>query len=253
MRWLTPKDWMRSTTSYTYRAGRRARDIAEKTRMNLGRKLGDVKLSRVTFRATSKNPNASTVTEPPSALTSREISTVKSQEDGVSQKTPDTKQPAPTISLKGLLAAQRITRELKNRATLRRKARVRTLHRRPVTIINEQISDTQANPKQRFPHEQAKELIGEFLETKLRDMTYDPGACAHLTQDLCEDIKRMVRRLAPPRYKLICSMAIGSKSREDVIVTSQCLWDSHSDNVTSCSYENRTLFCVVLVYTVYFE
>ncbi|XP_063283324.1 dynein light chain Tctex-type protein 2B-like [Pelobates fuscus] len=221
--------------------------------MNLSKKLGDMKLSKVTFQATTKDRDATRAKESPGSLASRGIPVVKSQQDDKTQKTANTKQSQPPISLKGLLTAQRITRELKNRAALRRKTRARTQHRRSVVIINEQAPDTSANPSQKFPHTQAKELIDEFLDTKLRDVIYDPDSCAHLTKDLCEDIKRMVRRLTPPRYKLICNMAIGSKSQEDVIVTSQCLWDSHSDNVTSCSYENRTLFCVVLVYTVYFE
>ncbi|CAI9621349.1 unnamed protein product, partial [Staurois parvus] len=109
------------------------------------------------------------------------------------------------------------------------------------------------NPPQRFPYAQVKELIQEFLTARLRNVTYDPEKSGDLTKNLCEDIKKMVRRYTPPRYKLICNMAIGSKNREDILMTSQCLWDSYSDNVTSCSYENSTMFCVVTVYAVYFE
>ncbi|KAM8930172.1 dynein light chain Tctex-type protein 2B-like [Pelodytes ibericus] len=221
--------------------------------MNYKSKLGDVRLSRVTFRAAVRDHDIKTAKESSGSMMHRGIQTVKSLQDEGSPKIQDTKQAVPSISLKGLLTAQRITRELKNRAALRRKTRAWTQHRRSVAIINEQVPSNSANPKQKFPYAQAKELINEFLATKLQEVTYDPGTCAHLTKDLCDDIKRMVHRLTPPRYKLICNMAIGSKHREDVMVTSQCLWDSHSDNVTSCSYENPTLFCVVLVYAVYFE
>ncbi|XP_053326299.1 dynein light chain Tctex-type protein 2B-like [Spea bombifrons] len=210
--------------------------------MDHSRKLGDVKLSQVTFRATIRDRD-----------TAKAKDSAGTKGMPVKPQQSDTKQPTSSISLKGLLTAQRITRELKNRAALRRKTRVRAQQRKAVTIINEQVPASSANPKQKFPYAQAKELIDEFLASRLRDVTYDPDTCASLTKDLCEEAKRIVRRLTPPRYKLICNMAIGSKHREDVTVTSQCLWDSHSDNVTSCSYENRTLFCVVLVYAVYFE
>ncbi|KAM4722918.1 uncharacterized protein WCC33_009103 [Rhinophrynus dorsalis] len=221
--------------------------------MNESRKLGEVKLSRVTFRATNRQHDSKTQKESTGSLPSRGIPSLKAQQAEGPQKTTETKQSIPSISLKGLLAAQRITRELKNRAALRRKSRVRTQHSKPITIINEQVPVSSANPKHKFPYAQVKELIGEFLVTKLRNESYDPATCANLTKDLCEDIKRMVRKVTPPRYKLICNMAIGSKHREDVMVTSQCLWDSYSDNVISCTYENHTLFCVVLVYAVYFE
>uniref|UniRef100_A0A6I8RM07 Tctex1 domain-containing protein 1 n=1 Tax=Xenopus tropicalis TaxID=8364 RepID=A0A6I8RM07_XENTR len=228
--------------------------------MNVHKKLGEIKLSRVTFRASSR-PQKDNVTQKevstlPSLvcpLAPRAVATLKPQQGEGAQKAADTRESASPISLKGLLAAQRITRELKNRAALRRKTRVRTQNCSPITIINEQTPANSANPAHRFPNAHVKELIEEFLATKLKNESYDPSTCAALTKDLCEDIKKIVRRVTPPRYKLICSMAIGSKDREDIMVTSQCLWDSYSDNVTSCSYQNRTLFCVVLVYAVYFE
>nr|DBA17960.1 TPA: hypothetical protein GDO54_016263 [Pyxicephalus adspersus] len=221
--------------------------------MNQSKKLAAVKLSRVTFRATSRDIDPATVKEPAGPQTSKGISNVKlSQNDG-STKPKDVKKPGPSISLRGLLAAQRITLELKNRAALRRKSRSRTPNRKPVTIINEQVPAGSANPPQRFPYAQVKELIQEFLMTRLRNVTYNPDTSGDLTKNLCEDIKKMVRRYTPPRYKLICNMAIGSKNQEDILMASQCLWDSYSDNITSCSYENSTMFCVVTVYAVYFE
>ncbi|XP_063795704.1 dynein light chain Tctex-type protein 2B-like [Pseudophryne corroboree] len=217
------------------------------------KRLGAVKLSRVTFRATNRDNNPATLKEPAAPLAPRGTSNVNPPPNEGSSTITEIKKPLPSISMKGLLAAQRITLQLKNRAVLRRKARARTPNRKPITIINEQVPAASANPVQRFPYSQAKELIQEFLTAKLRNVTYDPSTSADLTKNLCEDIKKMVRRVTPPRYKLICNMAIGSKNREDILMTSQCLWDSYSDNVTSCSYQNATMFCVVSVYAVYFE
>ncbi|XP_077309408.1 dynein light chain Tctex-type 5-B-like [Lithobates pipiens] len=219
----------------------------------MNKKLGAVKLSKVSFRATNRAVDPATVKEPADPQPSKGISNVKSPQSDGSTKPKDVKKQAPTISLRGLLAAQHFTMTLKNRAALRRKSRSRTPNRKPVTIINEQVPAGSANPPQRFPYAQVKELIQEFLTARLRYVTYDPDKSGDLTKNLCEDIKKMVRRYTPPRYKLICNMAIGSKNREDILMTSQCLWDSYSDNVTSCSYENSTMFCVVTVYAVYFE
>ncbi|KAG8436870.1 hypothetical protein GDO86_007816 [Hymenochirus boettgeri] len=222
--------------------------------MNDLKKLGDIKLSRVTFRASSSK-QSDTVTQKDSTgyLTPRAVPSLKPPSGDGAQKTTDGRHSASSFSLKGLLAAQRLTRELKNRAALRRKSRGRMQHSNPITIIREQVHVNSANPACKFPNGQVKELISEFLATKLKNVSYNPSICSILTKDLCEDIKRLVRRVTPPRYKLICSMAIGSKDQEDITVTSQCLWDSYSDNVTTCNYENRTMFCVALVYAVYFE
>lgn len=219
----------------------------------MNKKLGAVKLSKVTFRATNRDVIPATVKEQADPQPSKGISNVKSSQNDGSTKPKDVKKQASTISLRGLLAAQHFTMTLKNRAALRRKSRSRTPNRKPVTIINEQVPASSANPPQRFPYAQVKELIQEFLTARLRHVTYDPDKSGDLTKNLCEDIKKMVRRYTPPRYKLICNMAIGSKNREDILMTSQCLWDSYSDNVTSCNYENSTMFCVVTVYAVYFE
>ncbi|OCT82762.1 dynein light chain Tctex-type 5-A-like [Xenopus laevis] len=222
--------------------------------MSVQKKPGEIKLSRVTFRTSSRQQQENAMQkESTGPLASRAIPSLKSQHGEGAKNVADIRQSGSPISLKGLLAAQRLTRELKNRAALRRKTRVRTQNCTPIAIINEQTPVNSANPARRFPNTHVKELIEEFLATKLKNEPYDACTCASLTKDLCEDIKKLVRRVTPPRYKLICSMAIGSKHQEDIMVTSQCLWDSYSDNVTSCSFQNRTLFCVVLVYAVYFE
>ncbi|XP_066453637.1 dynein light chain Tctex-type 5-B-like isoform X2 [Eleutherodactylus coqui] len=217
------------------------------------KKLGAVKLSRVTFRATNRDSDPPALKNPAVAQSSKGTSNVKPPPSEGPSKPTDAKNPAQSISLSSLLAAQRITLRLKNKAALRRKVRARTPSRKPTAIINEQVPAGSANPAQRFPYSAAKKLIQEFLTAKLRNVTYDPSTSADLTKNLCEDIKKMVRSVTPPRYKLICNMAIGSKNREDILVASQCLWDSYSDNVTSCSFQNSTLFCVVTVYAVYFE
>ncbi|KAM9324703.1 dynein light chain Tctex-type 4-like [Gastrophryne carolinensis] len=217
------------------------------------KRLGAVKLSRVTFRATNRDSDPAPLKESTGSMTTKGISIVKPVQSEGPFKQKDMKKPAPSISMRGLLAAHRISMELKNRAALRRKTRSRTPNRKPITIVNEQVPSGSANPKQRFPYELVKDLIQDFLTARLRNITYDPNTSGELTRNLCEDVKKMVRRHTPPRYKLICNLAFGSKDQEDILVTSQCLWDSYSDNFTSCSYQNTSMFCVVTVYAVYFE
>uniref|UniRef100_A0A8C0IV67 Uncharacterized protein n=1 Tax=Chelonoidis abingdonii TaxID=106734 RepID=A0A8C0IV67_CHEAB len=102
----------------------------------------------------------------------------------------------------------------------------------------------------------ADELLREYLPTKLANVTYEPTKFASLTIALSKEIRHLVKQVTPPWYKLVVNVTIGNKSKDetvDIVVTSQCLWDPHSDNFTSSQYVNETLFCVVLVHAVYFE
>uniref|UniRef100_A0A452HW90 Tctex1 domain containing 1 n=1 Tax=Gopherus agassizii TaxID=38772 RepID=A0A452HW90_9SAUR len=107
-------------------------------------------------------------------------------------------------------------------------------------------------PHFKFSCGRAEELLREYLPNKLANVTYEPTKCASLTIALSEEIRHLVKQVAPPWYKLLVNVTIGNKSKDetvDIAVTSQCLWDPHS----SSQYVNETLFCVVLVHAVYFE
>lgn len=98
-----------------------------------------------------------------------------------------------------------------------------------------QIPVSSAIPEEKFSCDRAEELLREYLPTILGNVTYEPAKCANLTTSLSEEIKYLVRQITPPRYKLVVNVAIGNKSKDeavDIVVTSQCLWDPHSDNFT---------------------
>ncbi|XP_069498249.1 dynein light chain Tctex-type 5-like [Ambystoma mexicanum] len=204
------------------------------------------KMSRVTFQEKPKEERAGKQTS--SALSRVAKSPPQLQPGSGSARSVDKTEA--TFSLKGLMLAKRMTKELKIRAS---KPRLRIHHRKPITIINDQVPASSAIPKEKFPCAEVERLIGEYLPSRLANVSYDPSKCARITTDLCEEIKSLVKRATPPRYKLICNVTIGSSDTEDIVVTSQCLWDPHSDTFSSCSYVNLTLFCVVSVYAVYVE
>ncbi|KAK1164105.1 tctex1 domain-containing protein 1-like [Acipenser oxyrinchus oxyrinchus] len=159
------------------------------------------------------------------------------------------------ISLKGLLAAQKFTRGLKERTALKLASNRGTgaRLRKRVTIIDDQVPDTSSKPKEKFSSTLVDKLMQEYLRSKLEKVSYDPTLCTKLTRDLSEEIKDMVKKSTPPRYKLVCVVTLGKKANEDAVVASRCLWDSHADNFTSYTYQNRTLFCIATVFAVYSE
>ncbi|XP_028667058.1 dynein light chain Tctex-type 4-like [Erpetoichthys calabaricus] len=160
-----------------------------------------------------------------------------------------------TISLKGLIAAQRFTKGLKERTALKLAAKLGpgARLRKPVTIIYDQVPSTSSKPKEKFSCAGVDELMKNYLVSRLEKVSYDPLVSTRLAQDLSDDIKRMVKKITPPRYKLVCVVTVGKKEKEAAVVASRCLWDTHADSFTSYTYENQSLFCVATIFAVYFE
>ncbi|XP_064186573.1 dynein light chain Tctex-type 5-B-like isoform X1 [Anguilla rostrata] len=159
------------------------------------------------------------------------------------------------ISLKGLLAAQRFSKGLKKRATLKLAAKkgIGTTPLKPVKIINEQVPDGFVQPLERFPVAQVTKLLQGFLASRLDGVTYEASRSGQLVQDLSEDVKRLVRAVCPSHYKLICILTLGQVEREGVMLASRCLWDPHSDTFASHTYKSPLVFCTAVIFAVYCE
>jgi len=74
-----------------------------------------------------------------------------------------------------------------------------------------------------------------------------------MSKQLSEVIKDRIKVLRLPRYKLLCTVAIGQNSGQAVRHTSRCLWDSDNDGFASASYKNSSLFATASVYAVYYD
>lgn len=105
----------------------------------------------------------------------------------------------------------------------------------------------------KFPCIQVQELIQAHLLYKLAGVAYHPVQCACLATVLSAETWDLAKTVTPPRYKLVCSVSIGSKGQDDVIVSCQSLWDPYADSFATSLYMNSTLFCVALVHAIYLE
>ncbi|XP_039770573.1 dynein light chain Tctex-type 4-like [Ornithorhynchus anatinus] len=168
---------------------------------------------------------------------------------------------APRFSLRGLLAAQRVTKELKNRAAQKTRSRLQPPPRSaPVTLVRELVSKARADPRvpawaaspeERFPRGLVEELVRAHLRARLTGVTYRPAEGARLATALSDEIRARAKAVAPPRYKLVCHVSVGSGP--GLAVTSRCLWDVHSDCFAAARFANASLFCVGLVFAIYIE
>ncbi|XP_022786651.1 tctex1 domain-containing protein 1-like [Stylophora pistillata] len=100
-----------------------------------------------------------------------------------------------------------------------------------------------------YAHE-IKKIMDEILEEKLSTQSYDANICRVLCVSLSEDIKSRVKNLGMERFRLICSVSIGSNCGQGILMASRFLWNDCRDNFSTSSFQNASLFAVAIVFGV---
>ena len=70
---------------------------------------------------------------------------------------------------------------------------------------------------------------------------------------LSEELKVQIKRLNFDRCKIVCLVSFGEKLNHDLRITSQCVWDTDFDSVSSYTWENEHTFCCAVVFGIYHE
>ncbi|XP_075061154.1 dynein light chain Tctex-type protein 2B-like [Mixophyes fleayi] len=148
-------------------------------------------------------------------------------------------------SLSGLLAAQRMTKTLKERRA--QKVVKKT------EIVQPQPPSFASRPSEKVQLAAIRRILEGYLPLQLGEMTYDPAKVPTLVKEISEEVRSQVKRVLPARYKMLCVVTMGERGQEDITVVSRCLWDPHADNYVPYLYQNDSIFCVVAVYTVFCE
>ncbi|XP_067086446.1 dynein light chain Tctex-type 5-like isoform X2 [Osmerus mordax] len=140
------------------------------------------------------------------------------------------------FSLKGLVAAQKFSKGLRERAALKLAERKATM-RKTTIIVQEQ----------------------DFLSSRLEGLPYNAPCSGTLAKVLSEEVKNLVRTMCPARYRLVCTVALGQSGLDGqqgdrgLLLASRCLWDPHTDTCVSHTFRNQEMFCTIDVFAVYFE
>ena len=71
--------------------------------------------------------------------------------------------------------------------------------------------------------------------------------------ELADTVKERVKNLGYDRYKLVVQVTVGEKTGQALRLASRCLWDTATDNFASDFYENSSVFCVGMVFGLYYE
>lgn len=81
-----------------------------------------------------------------------------------------------------------------------------------------------------------------YLPSKLAGVANYPAQCACLAALLSAEIPELVKAVTPPHYRPVCSISIGSKGQDGVVVSGGCLWDLHAESFATFHYVNPMIF-----------
>eukprot|EP00341_Mesodinium_pulex_P015532 CAMPEP_0116925832 /NCGR_PEP_ID=MMETSP0467-20121206/24355_1 /TAXON_ID=283647 /ORGANISM="Mesodinium pulex, Strain SPMC105" /LENGTH=134 /DNA_ID=CAMNT_0004604955 /DNA_START=31 /DNA_END=435 /DNA_ORIENTATION=+ len=105
---------------------------------------------------------------------------------------------------------------------------------------------------ERFYPSVAKKIAEEVVNAELHDMEYDEEDAKAWSLSIGDKVRDALRKnMTIPRYKIIVQSTVGQLRDQGIRVASRCLWDVSTDNYTSVSYTNQTLFCNVLIFALY--
>ncbi|KAL6267720.1 hypothetical protein P5V15_000791 [Pogonomyrmex californicus] len=105
---------------------------------------------------------------------------------------------------------------------------------------------------EKFKPLSAKEIIHDVLFDQLAMKSYDAQAAAQWTKDIADIIEIKIKELQFKRYKYIVNVVLGQQHGAGIKIGTRCIWDAEADTYAYDSFINDTIFCVAIVYAVYF-
>lgn len=141
----------------------------------------------------------------------------------------------------------------KRRSTIRRKSSLLDSH--PASLgFHPRLGNTyQMEPERKFKPTEIQKLVYNVLEERLEDTSYDPDKCRYLVVSLANEIRHRVKQMGFTRYKIVCTVDMGSIAEQGLRVASRCLWDKVQDSLGTATFKNESLFAVGTVFGVYHE
>ena len=104
----------------------------------------------------------------------------------------------------------------------------------------------------RFYPSRAKAIAEKAATSELGECEYNDEDAKLWSLNISDKVREEVAAsLAKSRYKIVVQTVVGQLADQGVRVASRCLWDPSTDNYASYTYQNRSLFCTILVFATY--
>ena len=93
-----------------------------------------------------------------------------------------------------------------------------------------------------------KEAVEEFIA---RDAYSKSAEIATGILEIANKVKTAIKEDISNRYKVMVQVVMGEKLGQGIQIGSKCFWDQETDNMTSYSFVNDAIFCLVVAYVNY--
>lgn len=104
-----------------------------------------------------------------------------------------------------------------------------------------------------FKPSAVRSILETVLERYLSTAQYAPKTVSMFTQNIVDEVKRRVKDLKMPRYKIVCQVYIGSKNGQSMQMVSRAVWNTDTDNFATATFQNQSLYAIASVHATYFE
>mmetsp|Transcript_40174 Transcript_40174/g.67352 ORF Transcript_40174/g.67352 Transcript_40174/m.67352 type:complete len:135 (-) Transcript_40174:358-762(-) len=106
---------------------------------------------------------------------------------------------------------------------------------------------------QKFRSSTVQRCIEQIIREKMTGLQYDAQRASQIGKELSDMIKEKVKTMGFDRYKLVVQVTVGQRAGQCIRLASRCLWDVAADSCASATFENESLFCVAMVFGLYYE
>ncbi|XP_039250691.2 dynein light chain Tctex-type protein 2B-like [Styela clava] len=108
------------------------------------------------------------------------------------------------------------------------------------------------NFQHKFKPAEVKEIIHEVVKEELDGKDYDGEQVAEWVQNIGNNTKAKLKAMGYDRYKFVVQVVIGEQRGEGVKMGCRCFWDSDTDNYAQDIFMNKSMFCVVAAFGIFF-
>ncbi|KDR18945.1 tctex1 domain-containing protein 2-like isoform X2 [Zootermopsis nevadensis] len=105
---------------------------------------------------------------------------------------------------------------------------------------------------ERFRAATVKELIHGVMNDELGGKKYTVEDAEMWTKNIATSVRNKVKELGFKRYKYVVQVVLGEQHGAGIKIGSRCLWDADTDHYASDVFINESIFCMTVVFAIYF-
>eukprot|EP00826_Nyctotherus_ovalis_P053302 TRINITY_DN6903_c0_g1_i8.p1 TRINITY_DN6903_c0_g1~~TRINITY_DN6903_c0_g1_i8.p1 ORF type:complete len:124 (+),score=40.39 TRINITY_DN6903_c0_g1_i8:46-417(+) len=107
-------------------------------------------------------------------------------------------------------------------------------------------------PAKPFKISEVKNAMKEALRTHLQsEKGYKQDEMAKKCKTIAEEVRKLLRNMNKPRYKIVVQVTIGHNIGQGVRIGAKCLWDSKNDHYVSETFVSENIYAVATAFLVY--